>query len=127
MIGTARCVPMYPTIPHIGLIIGGNLSNYRLTCTSTYRERKAMAAATSVQELDAKLFDYRVGEHVPGNRVDIVFSLLACDVVVDVDFEELALAHACDGRITEPVERRADGLALRVEHGGLQGHEDASF
>ena len=29
--------------------------------------------------------------------------------------------------IPEAVERRADRLALRVEHGGLQGDEDASF
>ena len=31
------------------------------------------------------------------------------------------------GRITEAVERRTDRLALRVQHGGLQRYEDASF
>ena len=47
--------------------------------------------------------------------------------VRQIDIEELALAHCGDAVVAQPVERRAHGLALRIQHRGLEGNKDACF
>ena len=43
------------------------------------------------------------------------------------DVDDLALAHFADRAEAEPVQRMADGLALRIENAVLQRDEDACF
>src|SRR4051794_17626740 len=95
------------------------------------RRRAASVRGTGeyrlVEELDAEVLYYRIGEDVARDRFDVLLRLLPSDPVGERDIEELALPHGCDCRVAETVERRADGLALRVQHSGLQRNEDASF
>ena len=53
--------------------------------------------------------------------------LLARDAVGDRDVEELALADRRDAVIAEPVQRRADGLALRIENRGFKETKTRAF
>ena len=99
-------------------IIGLRGAGPRPTCTGGYR---------SVEELDAEILDDGVGKNVARDGLDVLVGLLPRDAVGERDIEELALPHGRDGGIAETVERRANGLALRVQHSGLQRNEDASF
>jgi hypothetical protein len=61
------------------------------------------------------------------DTLDLVASLLPRDAVRQRDLEELALADVGDPGVPEAVQRRADRLTLRVEYGGFQRYENASF
>src|ERR1017187_1236799 len=84
-------------------------------------------ARPSIQDFDAILFDDRIGQHFMRDGFDVRLRLLARGSTGQRDFEELALTHFGDGGEPEAVERRAHGLALRVENGGLRSYEYASF
>ena len=85
------------------------------------------ADAYSVQNLDAILFDDRVGEDFVGDGFDFAACLFGGDAVGECDLEVLALADLRDGGVAESIERGAHRLTLRIENGGLQSDEDASF
>src|ERR1017187_1758046 len=89
-----------------------------------YRGARARA---SIQDFDAILFDDRIGQHFMRDGFDVRLRLLARGSTGQRDFEELALTDFGDGGEPEAVERRAHGLALRVENGGLRSYEYASF
>src|SRR5579859_1783397 len=79
------------------------------------------------QQFDAIFLDNRIREDVVGDGFEILKRLLASDGVVERDLEILALTNAGNSRETQAVQSGADGLALRVEHRGLEGDEDACF
>jgi len=62
-----------------------------------------------------------------GYRFDIFSHLLRRTPVRHGDIEKLALADVRYGGIAQAVQRGADGLALRVEDGGLERNEDTRF
>src|ERR1035441_757904 len=58
---------------------------------------------------------------------DVLARLLPSDSLGERDIEALSLADIGDGLIAQSVKRRADRLALRVQHRGFKGNEYASF
>src|ERR1700676_3756894 len=81
----------------------------------------------SVQKFDAIIFDHRMREHVTRNPIHLQRRLFAGRAGSDFDVEEFSLPHRGDSGMSQAVERAPDGLALRVEHGGLEGNENASL
>src|SRR5437867_4884885 len=73
------------------------------------------------------LFDDGVGKNVARQGVDIFVRLLAADSGSERDLEELALPHLRDALVAQPVQRRADSLALRIEDSSFQGNKYASL
>ncbi len=77
-------------------------------------------------QLDLVFLDHGVGEqllaHLLEARPRLGFLALG-----QFEIDDLALAHFADCGEAEPVQRMADGLALRVEHAILQGDENARF
>src|SRR5208282_3397706 len=77
-------------------------------------------------DLDRVVFDDRIGEQAlaslgePPARGRVVLA-------IDLDVENLALAHAFKPVDGKALERALDRLALRIEHSGFQGHDDARF
>jgi len=53
--------------------------------------------------------------------------LLARSAGSDFDVEEFSLPHGGDAGMSQAVERAANGLALRIEHGRLEGNVYASL
>ena len=62
-----------------------------------------------IQNLDPVVFDHRIAENIPRNGVEVFAGQHR-------DFEILSLADVLDALMAEAVERRANGLALRVEN-----------
>src|ERR1035441_8942806 len=58
---------------------------------------------------------------------DVLARLLPSDSLGERDIEALSLADIGDGLVAQSVKRRADRLALRVQHRGFEGNEYASF
>src|SRR5258705_816106 len=81
----------------------------------------------SVQKFDAIIFDYRIREHVARDPIHLLGRLFARSAGSVLDVEEFSLPHSGDGGMSQAVERAPNGLALRVEHGGLEGNVDASL
>lgn len=62
-----------------------------------------------------------------GQRFDILLRLVARDTVSNHDIEAFALADISDFAVAQTVQRRANGLALGIEYGGLEENEDSCF
>ena len=76
-----------------------------------------------LQPLDPEILDHRVGEQLAAHLLDVAVA----GAVGQVELDQLAGADVIDAGKAEPLERMVDGLALRIEHAGLQGDEDARF
>ena len=48
-------------------------------------------------------------------------------VLVELELDELALAHVADFGEAQAIERMSDGLALGIEHAVLERHVDSGF
>src|ERR1039457_5691301 len=79
------------------------------------------------QHLHPILFNHRVRQHLMRDGFHVLLRLLPGHTVRDGDVEKLALAHVGDGGVPQSRQRGADGLALRIEHGGFQRDIYASF
>src|SRR3546814_8564454 len=71
-------------------------------------------------DLDAVVFDHRVGEQLGAHRVEIGLA----GAVGDVELDEAPRAHVRHAAEPQPLERMMDRLALRVEHPRLERHID---
>src|SRR5215469_17393430 len=105
MIGTAFCVPTYPTMPHI-------ITDYIVLL---------------IQNFDPVLLNYRVRQHFMGDYFQILLRLLPGSAVGNRNVKKLTLAHIRDGRVAHAPQSIADGGALRIENGGLERNKDAGF
>src|ERR1035438_6239674 len=95
--------------------------------TTRNRTGSAIPFKSLPYNLYAILFNHRVRQHLMRDRFHIFLRLLPGHTVRDGDVEELALAHVGDGGVPQSRQRGADGLALRIEHGGFQRDIYASF
>src|SRR4051794_21726453 len=82
-----------------------------------------VACSRVLQALDAEILDDRVGEKLAAHLLDRG----VLGAVGEVEFDQLPRADIVDAGKTEALERVVDGLALGVEHTGLQGDEHARF
>src|SRR5512135_3076910 len=76
--------------------------------------------------LDAVIFDHSVGEEFFRRGLERRLGAGAVGTL-DLDIEDLALAHAGNPVDAQRAQRAFDGLALRVENAGLQRDSDAGF
>src|SRR3546814_11746693 len=74
-------------------------------------------------DLDAVVFDHRVGEQLGAHRVEIGLA----GAVGDVELDEAPRAHVRHAAEPQPLERMMDRLALRVEHPRLARPIDIHF
>src|SRR5580658_6458329 len=91
MIGTTSFLPTYPTMPHMRGLRG------------------------LVFEGAAILFDYRIGEHFPGNAFNLGLRLFAAQTAIEGKLEILALANIVHAFVAHFLQRALDSLALRIE------------
>src|SRR5829696_7863781 len=77
-------------------------------------------------QLDAIVLDHRVGEEPFAGVLQRALGL-ALVGGVELDVEDLALAHARDALDAERLERSLDRLPLRVEDAGFEGDGDTRF
>src|SRR3984957_3833670 len=77
-------------------------------------------------QLDRVVFDDRVGEQFSAHRLDLGLSRGAVRAV-DLDLDQLALAHLADPGETQRGKRIADRLTLRVEHARFEADMNARF
>src|SRR5262245_26343822 len=72
---------------------------------------------------DRVVLDHRIREQLPGEFLEQA-ARLGLGSRRELDLEQLALAHVLDRGVAELTARRADRLALRIEHVGLELHLD---
>src|SRR5712671_16270 len=69
----------------------------------------------SVCERKTELFDHWVGEHFPGDALDLRLSLVTRKAAIESEFKVLALTHVCQAFVAHFLERALDGLSLWIE------------
>ena len=74
-----------------------------------------------------KFFNHRIGEHVFGDSLHLGLCGVFVQAAIQVQFKEFALAHRPYAFITHFFKRAVNGLALRIEDGGLEHNCDVSL
>src|ERR1700761_282902 len=82
-----------------------------------------MVVASCSGAFDAVILDHRVGEQLAAHLVD----LGVAGAIGQVQLDDLADAHVLHAAEAEPGQRMMHGLALRIEHAGLEGDDNAGF
>ena len=74
----------------------------------------------ALQKFDPVFLNHGIRENLVSDHFHILARLLRRDAIGNGDLEELALTHIFDAGVAETLERRANSLALRVKHRGLE-------
>src|SRR5512142_317805 len=77
-------------------------------------------------QFDLVFLDHRIGEQLLAHLLD-AGARLALVLLVELEFDQFALADVADGAEAQIVEGMADRFALRIEHTVFQGHKDTRF
>src|SRR5262245_40854465 len=77
------------------------------------------SCATSSHEIDRIVLDHGVGQELAAHPIDRLACLRRV-TLVDFDLDILALPYVLHAGKSQPRERVADRLALRIEHARLQ-------
>jgi hypothetical protein len=81
----------------------------------------------SVSNFDGIFFDDGVGQDVVRKRLEIFLRLLTRNTVSNRDVETFTLPDIGDSAVAQTIQRRPNGLALRIEYSGLEENEDSCF
>src|SRR5882724_9566372 len=85
------------------------------------------AEPSSLFNLDAKVFDDWIREHVARHTHRFIARLLFTERAVDHNLKVFTLADVADAVKAQQFDRMFDGLALRIKDAGFQGDEDFGF
>ena len=85
-----------------------------------------ISASGSVQNFEPEFLDHGVRQHVLGNALDFRLGLVEIQALQRKD-KKFPLAHFLHAGMPQRSERSLNGLALRIENGGLQHHPDVCF
>src|SRR5579883_2764781 len=88
---------------------------------------EAQKARSLVQKFYAVVLDDGVAEYVARDLIELMPRALAVRAAPDGDFEVFALPYVFDFRVAETVQRRVNGLPLRIEDRRLERDVDAGF
>src|SRR5689334_24968333 len=80
----------------------------------------------SLHQIDRVVLDHRVRQQLGAHLIDFGLGL-GLVAFLEVDLDELALAHVADRCEAERVEGVGDGASLGIEDAVLEGNVDAGF
>jgi hypothetical protein len=81
---------------------------------------------TLIHDLEAVFLDDRIGEHFPGNALELLLRFFAVPAI-EIENEEFALANVGNLRVTQAGKGVLNGLALRVQNSVFRHNPDMSF